>query len=569
MRPSWYRRTAAALVVAALTGLVLPAGAAPRDDLLALVPEDVGFCLVVNDLRGHAEKLSRTPWVKALKESAFVRSLAKSPEVKKLRALEQTLHKHLDIDLARLRDDVLGDAVVYAYRPGPPDQPQQDQGLVLLWARDAKLLSRVIDLVNQDAREPEALVHKEVKYFRRVDGGGKSTYYYRNDHLLAFSSREAMVREVIDRELLQQRSGKDKGATFLLDQLHRLGVDRAVVALWFNPRAFEAHIRQNVAAVKGPQGFAFRTFLAYWQALEGAALALSIDKDVEVKATVRAKTDKLSPAAQRFFNEASKPSDLWAYFPSGALVVVAGRVDFVALGQFVADFLPPEARAAFKTQMGRGLDAGLGLDFARDIAPYLGPDWGLCLMAPTDKKILVPLLTYALRVQKGPKEPAVDQRLVQGLNAFALAAVLLGNQANEVARFRLRTDMQDKVEVRYVDSKAFPAGFKPAYALKDGFLVLTSSPEGVRTFAKRKAALAAEGDVPLVRISLREWARFLRARSEPITDYLVKKDGHSRAQARGQLQGLLWGLELFEGLELTQRTGSGQVTWTLRLRPAD
>ena len=41
----------------------------PRDDLLRLVPEDVGFCLVIQDLRGHSESFLRSPFAKKLWES--------------------------------------------------------------------------------------------------------------------------------------------------------------------------------------------------------------------------------------------------------------------------------------------------------------------------------------------------------------------------------------------------------------------------------------------------------------------------------------------------------------------
>jgi hypothetical protein len=554
--------------LALLTVLALPVQAAnPREDLLALVPDDVGFCLVVSDLRGHVERLRQAAWVKALRESDFARSLAKSPEARKLRAFEDTVHKKLGADLARLRDDILGDAVVYAYRPGPPDAPQGERGLVLLWARDVKLLIKVIEVVNADVKTPDQLVYKQVTYFRRVDSRGQPLYYYQSEHLLAFSSREDMVREVIERHRTRLGNAK-KGAPSLVDQLRRLGADKALAALWFNPRPFEPHLRQQIDAVQGPASQAARACLSYWQALEGAVLALSIHNQVEIKLAVRAATDKLPQAARRFFHEASKASDVWNHFPAHALVAFGGRVDFVALGQFVADFMPREARKAFRNQMGRSLDAGLGLNFASDVAPYLGPDWGFCMMAPLNKSTLVPLMTWALRVRPGPKEPFVDQQLLQGLNALAFAAVLGGNQANQAIKLRLRTQMQDKIEVRYVDSKIFPAGFKPAFALKEGFLLLATAPEAIRVFTQRTAKADAQGDVPVLRVSLQEWVKFLRARRESIIDHVMAKDRISREEARQQLDKLLWGLELFQGLELTQRTGAGQVTWTLTLRPA-
>ena len=89
------------------------AGALARADL---VPEDVGFCVVVQDLREHNERLTKSPLVKALGKSA----IGKIPELQQVQALDQLFQKQFDIDLGKIRDDVLGDAIVFAYRPGPP-----------------------------------------------------------------------------------------------------------------------------------------------------------------------------------------------------------------------------------------------------------------------------------------------------------------------------------------------------------------------------------------------------------------------------------------------------------------
>src|SRR5262245_31283406 len=97
-------------ILAILTPAVPALAASPRDELLRLVPEDVGFCLVISDLRGHTEKLLANPWVKKLCQAPLARAVASSPEFRQLQALEERVQKRLKVSLARLRDDVLGDA---------------------------------------------------------------------------------------------------------------------------------------------------------------------------------------------------------------------------------------------------------------------------------------------------------------------------------------------------------------------------------------------------------------------------------------------------------------------------
>jgi hypothetical protein len=566
----WPGRWVAAWAVA-IAALAAPArGAAPRDDLLRLVSDDVGFCVVVSDLRGHTEKILATPWVKALARSPLPRLLARSPEVKKLRALEERVQKRLKVSLLRLRDDILGDAVVFAYWPGPPEQPEQEKGLFLLWARDARLLAKTIELLNRDLKGLQTRRHRDVKYFRRVEARGRSNYYYLNGPLVAFSSREDAVRQVIDRALEGKGGGRASAAASVGEQLNRLGAGRALLALWFNPRAFEAHVREGISAVGGgPAAAACKTFLQYWRALEGAALAVSLGKDFEVKLALRAKTELLPAAARRFFDRASKSSDLWSRFPPTALLAVAGRIDFVAFTESLGEFLPAEARQSFLAGLNRGFDAGFGLDVSRDVLPYLGPDWGFCVTNSADSRTLVPLLTWALRVQPGPKKPPVDQALLNGLNSFALFAVFTYNSNTRIGSLKLRSIMQGNVEVKYLENDQFPAGFRPAYAVKDGYLLLTTSPEAIQGFGKAAASSTNSEDVPLLRVSLRAWGTFLKTRQEALVVYLAAKDQIPRAAAAGQIRSLLWVLGLFDRLELSQRTGSGQVTWTFTVHTAD
>src|SRR5262245_47844850 len=113
--------------------------AAPADQLVRLVPENVGFCVVVRDLRSHAEALRQSPFIADFCRSPLGRELLASQELEKVVNVEKELKKLFDVDWAQVRDDILGDAVVLAYRPGPPDRPDQEQDLFLVHARNPQL----------------------------------------------------------------------------------------------------------------------------------------------------------------------------------------------------------------------------------------------------------------------------------------------------------------------------------------------------------------------------------------------------------------------------------------------
>src|SRR5262249_29166756 len=166
---------------------------------------------------------------------------------------------------------LFGDAVVFAYRPGPPGQPEREQGLALVRVRDAALLARVIERINHDQKQGgelkglEARVYKGEKYFRRVEARG-DRFYWTGGPLLAYTGEEALLRRVIDRHL--QGPGANAPPA-LAGRLKSLGADRALAVLWINPRALDSELRRSAAAARGPDAAVLNHFLLYWQAVEG------------------------------------------------------------------------------------------------------------------------------------------------------------------------------------------------------------------------------------------------------------------------------------------------------------
>src|SRR5262245_10422085 len=120
------------LSVLLLTLLASSSPAGPREELLRLVPEDVGFCIVLQELRGHSDRLATSPFLTDLLTSPLGDAVRAAPEARQLLALKKHLAKSLGVDWDELRDEVLGDAVVLAYRPPTPQQPGREQELVLV-----------------------------------------------------------------------------------------------------------------------------------------------------------------------------------------------------------------------------------------------------------------------------------------------------------------------------------------------------------------------------------------------------------------------------------------------------
>jgi hypothetical protein len=571
MKPYLPRPVRAGLLVA--LGLLLApalAAAAPRDEALRLVPDDVGFCLVVQDLRGHAEALADSPFLEEFAKSPLGQALHASPELAKLRAFGAQVRKDLQVDWPQVRDDLFGDALVFAYRPGPPGQPKQDGDLIVVRARDAKLLARVLDRVNQlqqerkEVTELEARSYEGQTYYRRVDRG-RTNYYFLHGPVLALSSHEDMLRRAMD---LDRRADGDEPA--VARELRRLGADRRLAALWVNPRAFDAEMGRRAEEARGPDAAVAQAFLTYWKALDGAALSFDVQADAELVLAVRATTDRLPPAAQKFFAAAARPSELWDRFPDNALLAAAGRVDAGALLEMLGGFQTPDDRDAMLRALQGGLGAAVDKDVVKDILPCVGPDVGLCVTAPAPGgPSWVPQALLAVRVRPGDGGAPVDQALFSVVKSYAFLAVIDHNRQNK-DHLSLKTENQDGVEVKYLAGESLPAGFNPAFALKDGYLLLASSPEAVRRFGKpaSESTRDAGGPLPLLRLSLSELRRYVQERREALARATAEKNQMPPEEAEKRLNGLLLGLQFFDRAEVSQTAGPGQVTLTLRLQPS-
>jgi hypothetical protein len=568
----------ACAVLSAPLWFVSPAfSASPRDELLRLAPTDAGFCVVVQGLRDHLARLESSPAAARLAASPYGRSIRESSEARKLARIDEQLRTHLNVSWAQLRDDVLGDAVVLTYTPGPPGQPDAEVGLLLVHARKPDVLTGLLGRLSElqtkagELTAVERRVHRGQDYVvRRKKVGGEEFYFVRGS-VLAFTDKEASLKSAIDRDRTTRPDNAEPPP--LASRLRTLGVDRDFLVWWVNPRAFDAAVAAKVASARGTEAAFLRTFQRYWKTLDGAAVSLAQGPDLTVNFAVQAKTDALPASAKRMLSAAARPSAVWASFPENALFAAAGRVPWEPAVEAGSEFLTADARHDVQDAVERTVGAILGRDVLPQLLRHLGPDWGVCVTPPeAGEKGWLPSLTAVLRLRPGGDgTPPVEQRVLDGLD-FAARLTVLGYNSQRTGQLRLRMEPQDGVEVRVIEGGQLPPGLQPAFAWKGGYLVLASTPEAVRRFIPPSHSPAAdalvspETEVPLVRLALQGWAGYLRTYRAPVAAYLADVYHLSAAEADARLARIVEGLELFDGIEVVQRTSPGRATITVRLK---
>ncbi len=529
-----------------------------RYELLSLLPEDFAVSVVMHDLRGHSARWEQADWLKGLKQSALGKALLGSPELEQLSRMQTELKKHLDLDWPTLRDDILGDTLVLSYSPGPKSRPDDERGLFLLHVHKPERLNSVVDKLN-DAQEKSGELHltklqfKGSTYFRRIQGK-KNQYYFIQGSLAAVTTREEILRDVINR--LPTKSKDHAWAK----RFQRAGAESAFLTMCINPRAVEPDL---VAAGKKNDPLP-----GYWRALDAIFVTLAVRDEAEVRLSIQANPQHLPVWAKPAFTDTLSTSSLWQRFPERSILTIAGTTDFAGTAEALKLIMPEKDREKFATDWQAGIGAVLPLDPFKDILPNIGPDWGVCVLPSKDAKQMPPAI-FALALKPGQKGQQVGQSLFKGMQFFGGLAVLEHNKNNPKSVIRLQSLVQDKVDVAYLNSPAFfPPGFQPACALKEGFLLLATSPEVIADFRGGEVKTTERKEAPLVRLSPSELAKLLQHRREHIVAGLTERQQMTEKNANKNVDDVIGLLGLFERLTLSHHGDGGQAIWILRLTPA-
>jgi hypothetical protein len=548
------------LVLLVWLGIVpfVAAQSAPfRSELLALLPDDFAVCVVMHDLRGHAARWEQSDWLKTFRASPVGKSFLDAPEVRQLDRWQSEMKKHLDLDWPALRDDILGETLILAYSPGPRNKPGDERGLFLLHVHKPERLVQVIDRLNEaQTRSGEVrlteLHHKGNTYYRRVQTG-KTQYYSIKGSLAAVATKEEIIQAFLDR-----RSAPAKDNPWA-KRLQRAGAESAIVTMFVNPRMLDAEVLQNSKKDDPLSG--------YWRALEAVIVTVTIQDEAELRVSIQADAAKLPEWAKSAFTQTMPASSLWQRFPERSILTVAARTDFAGAADALKLLMPEKDRKKLTNDWQGSVGALLRLDPFKEILPNIGPDWGICVLPSKDAKQL-PQTMFALAVKSGSNDQPVDKSLFKAVELFAGIAVLDYNKKNPNSVIRLQTVMQDKVEVLCLSNdKVFPPGFQPACALKDGFLLVASSPDAILKFRVHDRRPDERKETPLLRLSAPELAKLLEHRREHILINLTDRQQMSAADAKKNLENVIGLLGLFDDLTLSQHGIASQASWSIRLTP--
>jgi hypothetical protein len=496
------------IVVAALSVPAFAAG--PADGLFRLVPPDAAATLAVEDLRSRTREFFDSPVAQGFRRLPAFQAWIASGRFARFQAAARKLERALGENVATIRDELLGDAVVLALRVPANGRAEEASGLLLARASNRPLLDRLIRGINDAERRTgeltslTVLTHSGVSYWERAfrPASGKPTEYYSvlSNDIFAWSNSRDLIEGVIRRSSGSEPSLAD---TAKFQQLRNRLPAQALASLFVAPRFLTQVVAASARREKPVGDRAGELIGRYLGAMEYLGVSLRWRDGIVLETEEILDPGKLDPWVRQWAARQGEISPALRRAPEGALAMASVHVDWSAILDAVRS-LVPEPHEPRVDNMLVALDGILlGRDFGSEIVPHLGPG-ALAYLEAADGE----------RNDNGPPGATLSKVLLighdnaPGLTAAVenalrtyLAVYALGPQD---ARKQLRFEQRD-VGGRYVTALA-PA--TPLAFATEGDRIIVASSAAAVARAIMQAANPTEGPLEQLRA-----ARFPRAGS--------------------------------------------------------
>ncbi|MBI3463713.1 MAG: hypothetical protein HY000_11755 [Planctomycetes bacterium] len=511
----------------------------PADELARLLPDDVGACLVVQDLQTHWAAFWTSPLAARLQSWPPFAAWKASPGYNQLLAGSHAIEQQIGLPVQQIREELLGKAVVFAHRPDPPGSGSDGLFLFMANAADASLLRRAVERIEQALSRSGELVRRTthahsgaVIVERTVRRGGAEAkeYYTILETILAFSNREQAIRDVVTRHAgtsppaaaqgpaqRGQPPGRAGGGPTRHGSLSVLPKWHACLAkvptealayLYVNPRAWDAHVLASFDAQKAqepPERLAF--FSQLWQGIDAAVVSATFNPEGFVlEGFVKVQLEGWPPpeltAGPRAPGNAGTPRPTCYAFldhvPASAILVFAGRVDFANTLHLLDKLADADGKRGLAQLRAAGTALFLGRDFLSDVLPRFGPDIAGFLVPRVEgaagERFPLDWLIAISRPARGAGhsgQPTATQEELAQLEAatdhavqtlLTFAAIGLNAKAQH-ANATPRAKRIQGLELTWLEAPdSLPPGWMPAYARTKECFVLGANPEAVLSF---------------------------------------------------------------------------------------
>ena len=546
--------------------------AAPIDELLARVPPETGICLIVQNLREHGDQLVKSPFAEVLANSPLAEKLFPQKDRAKLAAFDALLRANLDTSFAEVRDDILGDAFVFAFRPAPLDRPDEEQGLILLRPRNPNRLGKLLERLNElqkasgEIRAVRTLSYRDFSYQVREKPEG-AEYYLFHEGIFAFSGQESALRALIDQSILAARPEAPLPAVQQARQ--RLELESAFLVCWFHPRVFDSYLRPENSRDPREQAF-LSQFRRLWQSCDSLAIYAHPRQNFEVGFAAAFQPQRMPAELKPLLLEPARPTRVATAIPEDSLVAAVGTIDLPAWLEALASFLPASDRDGIKQLLEDGLGPVIGRQRLPSLLQGIGPGWAAWVIPPPHDSVSgLPLAAVA--VELSTSEPNISPAIGQALEV-GFHFVRISYNRTHSDQIDLHDEADGANRVRFLRNDAgFPPGFQPAFAIKGNLVLLATHPDAIRGLQPPashpdRLGLASPKLTTLDwRISATRILALLEQHHKSLAKVIAEWTECEKGAVTRELSIFHELLKLLKSIQLTSQTDRGRLRWRLQV----
>jgi hypothetical protein len=278
-------------------------------------------------------------------------------------------------------------------------------------------------------------------------------------------------------------------------------------------------------------------------------------------------SEKLPPGAKAWLVGERPPSALWSVIPDNAMLAVAGRMKANDLIDFLSSLNTDPNKPTVRATIEEALGPIVGKDKLLLVLDALGPDWGLWVLppAPGAKDTAVPVVVGAVKVQTTDEKAAKASKALLQLLEHGFQVAQIAYNAKHKDQIDLGEEKDGDVVIKSLSGEGLPSGFRPCFALKGGYLVVSTSPDAIKSF-KAPTDAKAGGDVLLARFNATTTRAYLSSHAPALAKLLAGAGAGEEKTLLEQLGGLAAILEPVEKAELLTRSDASSLKVMLRVK---
>ena len=116
----------------------------PADEILSHVPPGTTVCFIVRDLAERVKQINESPFAAWFEKSELAKRVMAMIDGHKPDQFEKQLKDQFGLTAEELLTNVFGDALVFAYSPAPPGQPDRERALILVKPRKPEVAEKFL-----------------------------------------------------------------------------------------------------------------------------------------------------------------------------------------------------------------------------------------------------------------------------------------------------------------------------------------------------------------------------------------------------------------------------------------